>query len=215
VIAQDIKTATTKSKNLNNEIGLFTVSPIASMYNDNNSNTGLSGLQYTRWINRNKGYKIFAAYGNYNSVHATDGFVVADTAIIRKTATNANLAVIGGALQAQRHFFKKVYLSAAVEIKAGYGAGYTDTTITKYYHYKDLNVIEATGSRGTGALHTFYAGLSPCIGAKLQFKRLSVGLDMLLELLSYTSTQYPTTTGNILDLDLNKINSRIFINYRF
>src|SRR5207244_3903333 len=128
-----------------------------------------------RWINSNKGYRVFAAYGNYNSANATDGFVVADTAIIKKDATHAGLAVLGGALQIQRHFYKKVYLSAAVEMRAGYGTGFTDTTITKYYHYKDLDAQEATGSRGTGVLHTFYAGLSPCIGGKLQFTRFTIG----------------------------------------
>jgi hypothetical protein len=213
--AQDMKPKITSPNAWHNEIGLFTVSPIGSQYNENFNNTGLSGIQYNHWVNERKGFKVFAAYGNYRSSNATEGYVAGDTAILKKDAAHADLAVIGGALQAQRHFFRKVYLSAAVEIKAGYGSGFTDTTFTKYYHYKDLNIVEASGMRGTGKLNTFYAALTPSIGGRIQFKRIAIGLDMMLELVNYTAMTYNNSSNNMLDLDLDKTSARLFVNYRF
>jgi hypothetical protein len=176
----------------------------------------LTGLQYSKWITPTKGYRFSVSYGHYKSREQAETYAKSDTAVQVSHISQADLLVIGGAWQVQRKFYKRLYLFAALEMKAGYGSRELDTITTKYYTFKNGRGQDGFNTGWGSKNNMLYADLAPSVGAKLQFNRISIGTEFVFDLASYNSGTYPDGTGmSVFNLNLGKTSSRLFVNYRF
>lgn len=205
------------------ELGVFGQT---NPYGNGNEDMNFAGLQYKTWANEHLGLRFLAAYSDYNfkSSKFYQG-ASSDTSVSKWAQTHISLGVIGGGIEAQRRFFKRVYLFAAIEMRVGYGNGTIDTSIEKAYTYTTPSTPQmpsATYSAvygygaGRGNANMFYLGVSPSIGAKLQFNRLCIGLEMQAAQLSVKSIKYDNAPSyGVTDFELGNISHRFFINFRF
>lgn len=200
-------------KQRKNEIGFTTQTDMFStMYNSNS----LHAIQYKRWKNQHFGARFLLGYGDYQTdehfrpIYTRDN----DTIIRSLPVTYSTLGFAGVGLEAQRQFYKRVILFAAVEARFGFGSGSVDTA-TEYSHDNYSKYVrEPYASTTTADIFTAY--LTPTIGGKIEFKRINFGTELALNLMQYTSATYtnmPTTSTFIVDL--TKLNPRFFVHYRF
>lgn len=212
----ELSTDVTK-KERNNEVGLFGQSVATSGYN---SALSLAGVQYKRWLKPNVGIRAILAHGNYNSFQYTPNNInfIGDTVINENLRTRVNMAFAGIGVEAQRHFYKRVYLFAGLELKGGYGSGFTDTLYERQYkepghtsYTKDIRDIRS----GTPNVNMTYLGFSPSIGAKLQWNRLIVGAEIFPAEMSVTFTNTSGVQTSSSDFNMGDLKQRIFIHYRF
>lgn len=205
------------------ELGVFGQT---NPYSNGNDYMNFAGLQYKTWANEHLGLRFIAAYSDYN--YKSSKFyqgTSSDTSVSKWADTHISLGVIGGGIEAQRRFFKRVYLFAAVEMRVGYGNGTIDTSVEKAYTYTTPSTPQmpsATYSAvygygaGRGNANMFYLGVSPSIGAKLQFSRLCMGIEMQAAELSIKSIKYDNAPSyGVTDFQLGNISHRFFVNFRF
>jgi hypothetical protein len=177
-----------------------------------------AGIKYNRWNKKNIGFHIIAAYSNYNQLDYTSTrSYTADTAITSQKYRNIDMAVLGFGIDAQRQFFHRIYLYASLEVRAGYGSGSIDSSVSKYYNFTqpgyDLTITSTTGAGSTPA-KMFYIGFSPAIGAKVVFNKITVGTE-INDFATYTNLQVNNVHTSSTDINLSAINQRIFVQYRF
>jgi hypothetical protein len=134
--------------------------------------------------------------------------------------TIVNMPMVGLGVEWQRQFYKKVYFFAGLEWKAGYGSGSSDTleqveTIMpppdpngapKYW----TKTTVYTGERQP--VDMLIMGAAPHIGAKLEFKRFTIG-TMYLNYLWFTTTQTKSSSMASIDLDVTNIYHRFFVGH--
>ena len=185
-----------------------------------------AGLQYNKWTKKHIGFVVTLGYGNY--VHdPASGLTVLigpDTLKTKTVNSNVNLGMVGFGIQAERRFYKKVYFFAGIQLRAGYGSGKTDTTMSREYNYTQIDPVTgftyqntATSSynkTGTG-ISMFYLGFTPSIGAKLEFKKFCVGTEFM-NYFTYRSLKPNNgTASNMVDFDFGNITQRLFVQYKF
>lgn len=197
-----------------NEIGLMFETNLTS-----SENLDLVGVQYKHWKNEHFGYRIIAAQRTYEST-TRDQYVSIqhDTVFRLGNSNNIKMAFIGAGIEAQRHFFKSVYLFAAVEIRGGYGSGNYNTTLT--VEKQNGEYIETANSIKSNGVKMFAIEAVPSVGAKLQYKKLCFGTEAFFVHASYSKITYPITapvisSGSLLDFSAGELAQRFFINYRF
>ncbi len=195
-----------------NEIGL------ASETNFGNEEFGGPGMvQYKRWVRENMAYRVNAGVGTYHHF-ILDGYfgIVGDTVLEKQTREQATMAFAGGGVEMQRHFYKRVYLYAAIDVLAGYGQGKTEDYIVRKVEINGQDHRESTLVSGTGNVSVFHLNLAPFIGAKVVFNRISFGTEISAINLSYTSKTtsfgYKSSIG---DMNMGFLRQRFFIHYRF
>jgi hypothetical protein len=201
-----------------NEFGAFVqINP----YNNNKEDFNLMGFSYKTQKTERFTLRFMAAYGDYNT-QDQKSYVsyVSDTFVSKGTKTHISLGMLGGGIEVQRKFYKKVYLFAAVELRAGYGSGTIDSFVQKDFASNSAGQLRITESYGAGQgdANMFHASISPSIGAKLQFKRISFGTEMFTAQLSYNNTTYRDARKynmSVMNFDLGNISHRFFFNYRF
>lgn len=196
------------------EIGIF--SHINSMSSGSYGNMDMQGVQFKLWKNETIGFRVLAGYASYNNFSSPFSVkTLSDTVVERSTQTNIGLGTIGFGVEAQRRFYKRVYLYAAMELRGGYGRGTTDTVTVKRLVNPNNYYSEATNG-GRALADMFYINLSPSIGAKLNFNRISFGVEVYGVNLGYQSISYGNgpTTG-MGDFDMGNVSQRVFINFRF
>jgi hypothetical protein len=200
-----------------NEAGLFGQSVATGGYN---SFLSLGGVQYKKWLRPNVGIRAILAHGNYISFQysPTAISVKGDTIINENLRTRVNMGFAGVGVEAQRHFYKRVHLFAGLELKGGYGSGYTDTVYEKQYkesghttYSKDIRDIRS----GTPDVNMTYLGFSPSIGARLQWSRISIGAEIFPAEISYTGINTSGVKTSQFDFNMGELKQRIFIHYRF
>lgn len=199
-----------------NELGLFAQTAASS---NNSYDLSFLGAQYKRWVRPNVGYRTIAGMGNYTETKLNQvGSVANDTFTLKSHRTSVNMAMLGGGLEAQRHFFKSVYLYAALELRLGYGTGFADTIVEQQYKEmgNDTYYSRYAGIRNTGPNTSMvYIGFAPSVGAKLQWSRIAIGYElspgeMSVRAISHASYQY-----SLFDAGLGDFRQRFFIHYRF
>lgn len=199
----------------NNEAGIFGQQVIGS--NNNGDKMMMMGLQYKKWKNEHLGMRIVAAYGKFDNsddYYISRNFSTAsDTVTQRFTQWNINMAILGVGVEAQRVFYKRVVLFAAMELRGGYGSGkQEDAAITRVAN-GDYENYQVLGSRDANMV---YLAATPTIGAKLQFNRFNFGMEC--SGISTYSTglkaegKSRATTGN---MDMGSVIHRFFIGYKF
>lgn len=204
-----------------NEIGFF-----AEIFNGNswyNSNyAATAGLQYKRWAKPNIAYRIMGSMGHYSQ--QSDAYFRQkrnDTVFQTQNYANIPMYFGGGGVEVQRHFYKKVTLYAAIELKAGYGAGTSEEVEIQEvqqanYPYGGPIYHHQTNTLRTNNVTAFVMDVTPFVGAKLNFKRLSLGTEVSIVRAGLEKVNYENipdfSTGNF---DASNFRQRLYLNYRF
>ncbi len=195
-----------------NEIGLV------SETNFSNDEFGGPGMiQYKRWARENMAYRVNAGVGTYHNFSLDSYFGISgDTVLEKQTREQATMAFIGGGLEMQRHFYKRVYLYAAVDLLAGYGSGKTEDYIVRRIAINGQDHTESSPTPGRGDVSVLHLNLAPFVGAKIVFNRISFGTEMSAINMSYTNVKDNFTgSSGLIDLNMGFLRQRFFINYRF
>lgn len=210
-IAQETKPAAVPAER-KNEIGLMGQTNLSG----NAENIALMGLQYNRWVTPHLGYRIIGAYGNYINSSATITYAPSPDTIINKTEhLNIHMPIVGAGLTAQRQFYKRVYLFAAMELKGGYGGGNTDTLIKTTYGTAPNGNDSYEFKGGNNKVNMMYLGLSASIGAKLQYSRMCFGIELLPVQMNYQYINYGNRKNSSGNFDLGSFSQRLFVQFRF
>jgi hypothetical protein len=142
---------------------------------------------------------------------------LSDTLTISSKVYDLNSFFIGGGLQLQRHFYKRIVLTAAVDTRFHIGSGDLNS-INEYKSLSGYYSSISSTSTSLGAVRAFKWDLYPSIGAKFEFSRINFGLELTSQFMQYYSFVPQTsaiTPLSLFDLDLGNAISRIYINYRF
>jgi hypothetical protein len=176
----------------------------------------LLGVQYKVWKDEHRAFRFIAAYGNYNTFNSSIVSLASDSLTEVHSLTKVNMPVIGMGLEMQRNFWRKVYFSAAVDIWGGYGGGSVDTFIHTRQRSNSGGPTITYGSPFIPQdVRMTYVAIAPSIGARIQGKRVTVGLDIMPLQLSYRNLNYEkgTSTG-IVDFNAGLYLQRISVSYR-
>ncbi|MBZ0099352.1 MAG: hypothetical protein K8F30_09720, partial [Taibaiella sp.] len=94
-----------------NEIGL-----VGETNFGNEEFGGPSMAQYKRWVKENMAYRINAGVGTYDNFSLDSYFgIIGDTILEKQTWQRATMAFAGAGVEMHRHFYKHIYLYAAVD----------------------------------------------------------------------------------------------------
>lgn len=214
-IAQEITTEILPKYKPKQEVGLIQQYGAGE---DNADNITLIGIDYKRFKTEHLGYRVIAAYGSYDFKDAfSKVFIKPDTFTQQTEQIHADMAVLGAGLEAQRHFYKNIYLFAALEVRAGYGTGYIDTLVDKTFPVGENYAVSGTNRRGqSGDLKMFYASFNPTIGAKIQRSKIAAGVELLPIHFSIRNTNYYGKYSLFAaDFNMLDFSTRIFVNYLF
>lgn len=204
-------------KNRRNEIGLF-INPFSA--NAANGYEVPAGIQYKRQTTAHLGYRLSVAAGGYLSEKTTAPELIQnDTSYYKSYSTNMSMVFVGAGLDIQHKFKGKCYLYAAIELRGGYGNGYTHISTVKEtamisgdersYTYEQKAFSSQDAS-------LFVLDSTPYIGTKFVFKRLVIGTE-LSAVVSGTMVASQATLGNYSNFifDMGQLQQRFYLNYRF
>ncbi|MCB9045331.1 MAG: hypothetical protein H6550_04225 [Chitinophagales bacterium] len=223
--AQETTEITSRRQPGKNEIGIF-LTPISTYGNNSNywgnsEYSGNAGLQYKRWVKPNIAYRIIGALGNYNQNNFFENSEKrGDTLYFRQANTNIPLYFIGGGLEVQRQFYKKVTLYAAVEVRAGYGTGEYEEFLTKMLESQQMSfnpnsyfgVTRVANSRASA----FILDATPFIGGKINFRRICIGTEASVVKVGMEQVHFDNLPDySIFNVALGSFRQRFYINYRF
>ncbi|RYE24729.1 MAG: hypothetical protein EOP51_06445 [Sphingobacteriales bacterium] len=199
-----------------NEIGL-TVSA-QSLNNDFDYKT--ASVIYKHWMNEHIGWRAMAGYGYYNGANTLVASRYTADTLYRLTASNrTGMPLIGLGLEAERHFYKRVFMYAAIDMQAGYGTGSVDSSISKEYVGADKRshsngIDNAIKNKNYSLL---FIGLAPTVGAKVHYHKISVGAEISpikFTCRAETRRDIPTSVLNF-DLSWGDLFQRFYFSYRF
>lgn len=213
--AQETDAVTVLPKQRKNEIGILTDLGLTNKYN-----SGV-GLQYKHWVKAD--YQAIRANINYSQFFNSPGRVyfpaMGDTIFSKHTITEIPTINIGLGIEMQRHFYKHIYMYAAIDLYAVYGKGNTKELFEKEVAKND--VIEYSHHyEGPGYNSTiFKVGLLPLVGVKFQFSRISFGTELSGLQIEYNALKHsagaPGNGGGVADISMGDFTQRIFVNFRF
>ncbi|MCB9045330.1 MAG: hypothetical protein H6550_04220 [Chitinophagales bacterium] len=198
-----------------NEIGLLG-DPGISGYDPQSYNS----IQYKRWVKPNHmAWRANVGYGKYSQYNHEIIFPsLGDTSVVQHSISDIPQVYAGIGAEMQRHFYKKVYMYAAVDLYATYGKGST----------KDVLDLEVTDNNNASIFRNqslvraydatrFSIGVLPFVGVKLQFSRISFGTELTGIRMQYSSVNYSAkpSDGGLVDFDMGNFTQRVFINFRF
>lgn len=177
------------------------------------------GVQYKRWTTNNRAYRLNFSYGEYNGGYRSEWLGVSgDTLMERQSVSQVPVFYLGGGIEAQRRFFKRVYLYAAIDVRVGYGSGTTTDNIVRTVVKDNSSFTSVTPEGFPDKVTYFSAGAAPYIGAKLQFNRISFGTEITAVQTELVSINDPTrfySTSTTINMDLGTFSQRLYLLYRF
>lgn len=138
-----------------------------------------------------------------------------DTIVEKYYNTNVDMGMIGFGIEAQRTFYKRIVLFAAIELRGGYGQGREQDLTVKTYsnnneYYSSMNT---TRSKDISLVHI---AIAPTIGAKFQFSRINFGLEMTAINMYYNKFDTKDIYSyGAADFSLGELSTRAFIGYNF
>jgi len=194
------------------ELGIFGQTSISG--NDDHS-LGLVGLQFKHWRSKHLGFRAIAAYGDYTSSSGDRTTVLGDTVLTRQRRTDIGLAVLGFGLEAQRHFYKRVHLFAALELKGGYGTGSEYNWEQKSSGQGDSIIYQLGQNVDAHDVSLTYIGMTASVGAKIQWARICLGIELFPVNMTYRNMDRSANSVGVADLNLGTFSQRIFLHYRF
>lgn len=132
---------------------------------------------------------------------------------------------VGGGMEVQRQFYRKVYLYAGADLKIGYGTARRDTQIT-YEYYTPSTVFPGQNDRqfsttqirhsanGRGIVVT----TAVLVGAKIYTgKRIIIGTEFTnpLYYVNIKTGDQIGASSSGLDFTIGQIMQRVYVTYRF
>jgi hypothetical protein len=199
------------------EIGLFSQSVISN--GNMIGQLNMMGVQYKNWVKPNKAYRTLVSYAQYSvsDMQPSNKTGNADTVFTNFYNTQVPMAFIGAGVEMQRHFYKKVYLFAALELRGGTGNGVVETFEqsqpkqqgTTYYNGGNSTLLSSNNVSMT------YVGFVPSIGGKFLFNRVSFGVEVSPIEMAYKSTTTNGVRTGITDFNLGTLSNRFFFSFRF
>ncbi len=186
------------------ELGLF----VEQAKGPFTAGVNLSGLQYIVRRNEYKSYRFFLAYGHLRTGERKELWPIAyDTVAEVRYIFRSRMPMLGAAVQAQRNFYRNIYLFAALEARAGYGKRELESSVVKYHRglITEFDTYKSTVDYGS----LFYAGFVPTLGIKAQFKRVNLGAE------AWPGMVTVSISNNFADFDmtLGNLSARLFLNY--
>lgn len=213
IIAQDSIDILPKQRK--NEIGFLSDIGLNNTYNSS------IGIQYKRWVKDNK--KAIRANVSYTKYTQFDDKIFmstqGDTVISKQPFTDIPTVYGAIGIEMQRHFYKSMYMYAAIDLYSAYGSGRTEDFIRK--EITTNYVTESLDYYSVGATYptsVFSIGLLPVVGVKFQFSRISFGTELSGIMTEYKSVNYGNTRpspGGIADFNMGVFTQRIFASFRF
>ncbi len=215
--AQEAEQPVQQPKYKKNEIGLF-INPFGS--NNTNGYEVPFGIQYKRWTTPNLGYRIMAGVGGYSTESSTiPELIQKDTLYYKSSGTNMSMLFVGGGLDLQRKFMGKCYLYAAVEMRGGYGKGYTHTSAVRETAMISGNERSYTYQQtaySSTITSLFLIDATPYLGIKFAFRRLVIGTELSAVATGIMKTSYdnsPAYSNSFFDM--GQLQQRFYVNFRF
>ena len=194
------------------ELGIFTQ---IDMGGNEHLSMGLTGLQYRYRHTERLGIRAIAAYGSYSSSGSETFHGSGDTIITHQKHFDIGLPVLGLGLEAKRHFYRKVYLFAALELKGGYGAGSGGTLERRSTGHGDSITYHLSQNIDRRDASLLYIGMTASVGGQIQWSRVCLGLELLPVTMMYRKIDDDTGRAGIADLNLGDFSQRLFLHYRF
>ena len=205
----------------NNEIGVMADVTIG----DADVHSNLTGLQFRHFksdIYRNNmfGYRVSAGVGNVRHYNNSELYYLSSSPdTLRKIDKERwqKFCFVGLGVDAQRRFYKSVWLYAAVNVTIGYGNCGMDSIDERY---TANNVIGFPVSPTTTTIdlgNAFWIGIAPILGAKLEIgKRIWAGTEFAT-LLTIDNTPANANSGRTTTADfyLGRFNERFYVSFRF
>ncbi len=179
-----------------------------------------AGIYYKWRKKENTSYTTSLAYAHSLSDEPSGNKVIAgNTVSTVQHHRELDLAIAGFAVEQQRHFYKKVYLFAGLDWRAGYGSGASSYTRRDETWHPPTSSTAATTviteARTPGPdVSRFLLYFSPSLGAKLDFKKISLGLSVM----NYIHVEVNDNGGSTTtDIDFNTANlfKRLSVGYKF
>lgn len=195
-----------------NELGIFAETGFGNV---SNQMPGLVGLQYLRWSG-NKAFRASLASGTYR-VEASPFIqnISGDTVVEAIRRTKIPMVFIGAGVSMQRHFYKSVYLYAAVDLNAGYGNGSFDTSFNQKINGSSTLSNFSAGASYTG-VHKFILEAHPAIGARIVLKRFIAGTEISAINVDYNSMQFPgEQKTSVMDMNAGNFTQRFYVDFAF
>lgn len=175
------------------------------------------GAQYKNWKDEHRALRFMAGMGNYYTFNSSILSLGADSVTRAHSMTKVNMPMIGAGIEMQRHFWKKVHLFAAVDLKGGYGTGTIDTFIDRSARSQYAGPTNTYGTSFVPQdVKMTYVALTPSIGAKILTGRVSIGLELMPLQFAYRNMSYEKgPSSGVLDFNGGNFQQRVSVGYRF
>lgn len=203
-------------KQRKNEVGMLSNLGLT----ENNPGPAI-GIQYKHWVKANKqAIRANVGYSQYTKSSSKVYFPAqGDTVLSRVAFSEIPTVTAGIGIETQRHFYKALYMYAAIDVYGIYGSG-TTTEQTQKEVTKDNTTHTSDYRRGISYTSDILRiGVLPLVGIKFQFSRISFGTELSGLRMEYNSLTHgaggPANTGGIVDFNMGDFSQRIFINFRF
>lgn len=175
-------------------------------------------LMYKNQRKENKFYRFLIGFQSPNTTFSQKRYsAIGDTIMTNNNSYNYTTLFVGFGLQIQRHFYKRVFLTAAVDTRFHYGGGTYDNYYVKiFYDADNLEKNDYTKTK-LAAISAFQWDLQPSIGAKFEFSRVNFGIELTALLSQFYSLHSKTSaySSSLFDFDLGNNLTRAFIGFRF
>lgn len=200
-----------------NELGLMGESHFNQ--NVNAGDISFCGIQYKHWVKPNMGYRLILAYGEFfENYYPTIQGKFGDTVIETSRQTTIPNVIAGLGVEMQRKFYKRVYLFAAVEARAGYGTGKYSYVTSERIENNQFNQYASTTFTPDAYARMFTVNVAPSIGAKIQFRSICFGTELSAIQLGYKNIYYSQNFPSYMStsgFDAGMFRQRFFLHYRF
>lgn len=180
---------------------------------------GLIGVQYKRWVRPNRALRLSAMYGRWNNFTNKEfNRRSGDTVFSNRYDESIDMFYLNVGIEMHKHFYKNVYLYAAIDLRGGYGTGTGNGTTEALIYNGPTPATEPIAEYSIGPSYNmsrFIIDSSPFVGVKFMFRRIAFGTEIsaiYCGLESQTSNNVTTSTFN---MDAGFLRQRMFVNFRF
>lgn len=189
-------------------------------FGDANSNESGVGLQYKRWVKPFMAIRTNVTYNKWQTAPSSHPTHIAGNVLYEGSEqSNINMFNLGVGAEVQTRFYKRVYLYAAVDIRAGYGSGtYQYFEQATQYLPDNTKLISNPKLVSESGITKWSISSIPFVGVKMLFKRIEFGTELSA---IYTGVEHTSPTAlrpyKITNVEayIGQLLQRVYIHYRF
>jgi hypothetical protein len=175
-------------------------------------------LMYKHFTKPNKAYRLMLGFQNQDFRLSKKYYTYAQyTLLIKNKYYNYSTVFVGAGVQMQRHFYKRIFLTAAADTRFHMGKGKLKYNEVVNYSLAG-NEQQKINSSDISDVKAFKWDLFPSIGAKFEFSHINFGMELTAAFMQYVSLKPSTSSElpfSLFDLDIGNNFTRFYINYRF